>query len=101
MAKAEGEKIAHVIPLGSVRSEGVRRLVVLVAGTDHETNSEALREFAMETGATLWESQEIDREGNPKGGKSFYFSGDKWKAPWQPKGPPPNWQTADPNEPIN
>jgi hypothetical protein len=102
MSKAEGEKFAHIMPLGSFSTESGSGVLVIVASSDRETGKEALRDYALETGATSWVSQEIDREANPKGGTSFYFSGDKWKAPWQPVGPKSNWIEKEvPKQPIN
>ena len=91
------------MPLGSFSTESGSGVLVIVASSDRETGKEALRDFALETGATVWESQEIDREGNPKSKRSFHFSRTVWNAPWKPTGPKPNWgyKTPESKELIN
>ena len=69
--------------------------------SDKESAKQASIELSEDFGASSWSMQEINPDGST-GEKKFYFSGATWKAPWQPRGPKPNWGTeASPNEPIN
>ncbi|OGH11708.1 MAG: hypothetical protein A3B38_03415 [Candidatus Levybacteria bacterium RIFCSPLOWO2_01_FULL_36_13] len=69
--------------------------------TDDEMADDAAAVYFTNRGVNSWSSQKLDKERNPLGKKSFYFSAEIWSAPWQPKGHKPNWQEANPKQSIN
>lgn len=61
----------------------------LIVSSDEETADLAIREFEEVTGAKILERKEIRPE-DQKAAVIAFMSG-KWKAPWEPEGPKPNW----------
>lgn len=101
--RGDTERFAIFIPIDVEITDTHVRVETLGLASDKEAAEQASIELSDALHAESWSLQEISRpDGREVGEKRFYFSGDKWKAPWQPKGPKPNWRTeANPNEPIN
>lgn len=98
--EVEGGKFADIELTGiEVTEEGGVVSVWEGQAPDMETAEAAGAILADRRHAKSWRVEMKDEDGSTK--KSFYFSEATWKAPWQPKGPKPNWQEADPAEPIN
>lgn len=88
--KEKGSKAdVRYIPLGSeIDGDQVHNLGVIFA-PDRTIAEEVATEVSMEAGATSWNLQEVNRRGEPKGKRHFFFSGATWSAPWNPAGPKP------------
>lgn len=96
------DKYAIFVPVGVEPADRGFTVEWLSLSSDEETEKQGAIELFTETGATSWSSEEIRPDGSMAGDRKFYFSGDKWKAPWQPQGHKPNWRTeSDPTQPIN
>lgn len=71
--------------------DGVQTLYTIL-GTDEQTIREAKKAIEEEEGGVF---VDLTREQADTQKASFFFSSSAWKAPWQPKGPKPNWRTED------
>lgn len=107
MSKAENAdrpRFADFITVAETKvNDGVLGLAIGFA-SDKEMLDEGVKRLKDEYGIDViflgdLHSEEIRDVSLPNGGRGFFFSAEKWKAPWQPKGPKPNWRT-DNGDPI-
>lgn len=61
----------------------------LILSSDKDTADLAIKEFEDATGAKILERREIKPE--DREAAFFGFMSGRWNAPWEPKGPKPNW----------
>lgn len=94
-------KFARIIPLSSRVKDGEIISDFLGMATDRETMETAMVNLADRIGLNSWTLEDLKPDGT-RANKRYFFSGATWTAPWQPKGPKPNWDTGvNPSEPIN
>lgn len=98
MADQENErKIAVFQEVGEFSIEGSHYEDWVSYSNDPEFEEQAAIELVHERGAESWIEERDIPDGSTK--TSVHFMGSKWKAPWQPTGPAPNWGYIPPEEP--
>lgn len=87
---SEGWALIRVDPVEQViTKDGVGVIGNMsVLASDDETADAVTEEFLQMTGG--------EKIGEGSGSSSVAFSSNDWHAPWQPKGPKPNWYVEPP-----
>ncbi len=103
MTKAEGDKdprFAQVTILGEVHVKDVVLGAAIAGATDPEMMEEAIESLHDRYGVEVIDIKEVPNAQRdrliPSGGTTIIFSAEAWRAPWQPKGPTPNWRGKEP-----
>jgi hypothetical protein len=92
MSKEGRIEHALFIPVDVNITSNGREVLYEAIGTSERAIEDAACEIEQLTGASFQNMEERISKGN-----STYFSSTNWKAPWEPKGPKPNW--AAPKDP--